>query len=85
MSSAITTVAEKLNQAIETATIFTFTVIRTPPQGFEGAPYCVAIINTGDTLETVRVAGYTDDREIAVGDTVHALARPDDNGATYTF
>lgn len=26
-----------------TATIHTYTVIRTPPEGFTGAPYCIAI------------------------------------------
>lgn len=67
------------------ATIHTYTIIRTPPEGFAGAPYCIAIIDTGAGLETARIAGYADGSRIAVGDPVTPLATPDDHGATYSF
>lgn len=67
------------------ATIHTYTIIRTPPEGVTGAPYCIAIIDTGTGLETVRVAGYVDGSRIAVGDVVTPLVEPDGHGATYSF
>ncbi len=80
-----TTTTASMPQQLQTATIHTFTIIRTPPNGFAGAPYCVAIIDTGDGLETVRIAGYIDGVDISVGDTVTALNEPDTDGATYSF
>lgn len=65
------------------ATIFTYTIVRTPPQGFDGAPYCVAIVDRGGTLETARVSGYTDGRQVAIGDELDRLEEPDEHGAYY--
>lgn len=68
-----------------TATIHTYTIIRTPPEGFTGAPYCIAIVDAGAGLETARIAGYVDGGGIAVGDPVTPLATPDAHGATYSL
>lgn len=65
--------------------IVSYTIIRTPPEGFEGAPYCVAIVDTGNERLTARIAGYVDGHEIQVGDQVTALDEPDEFGATYSF
>ena len=65
--------------------ILTYTIIRTPPTGFDGAPYCVAIIATESGRLTARVAGYKDGQLISIGDTVSALDGPDEFGATFKF
>ena len=65
--------------------IISYTVIRTPPVGFEGAPYCVAIIGTGEKRVTARVAGYEDGQSVQIGGTVVALEEPDELGATFKF
>lgn len=65
--------------------IVSYTIIRTPPEGFEGAPYCVAIVDTGNEHLTARIAGYSDGQTIQVGDQVIALDEPDEFGATYSF
>ncbi|ANE03742.1 OB-fold domain-containing protein [Corynebacterium crudilactis] len=68
-----------------TAEILTYTIIRTPPAGFDGAPYCVAVIDNNGTAETARVAGYVDGQDVHIGDTVRALEEPDQFGATFRF
>ncbi|BAU95555.1 hypothetical protein N24_1293 [Corynebacterium suranareeae] len=67
------------------AEILTYTIIRTPPKGFEGAPYCVAVINNNGIAETVRVSGYQDGQDIRIGDAVSPLDQPDQFGATFRF
>lgn len=67
------------------AEILTYTIIRTPPEGFDGAPYCVAIVDNNGTKETVRVSGYEDGLEISVGDAVVGLPEPDQFGATFAL
>lgn len=67
------------------AEILTYTIIRTPPEGFEGAPYCVAVINNEGAAETVRVSGYEDGQDIHIGDQVSKLDQPDQYGATFRF
>lgn len=67
------------------AEILTYTIIRTPPEGFEGAPYCVAVINNEGTAETVRVSGYEDGQDIHIGDQASKLDQPDQFGATFRF
>lgn len=68
-----------------TAVIHTYTIIRTPPQGFEGAPYCVAIVDIDGRLETARISGYSDGQEISIGDQVDQLLEPDEFGTTFKF
>ncbi|GAB3691260.1 OB-fold domain-containing protein [Corynebacterium nasicanis] len=68
-----------------TSTVVTYTIVRTPPQGVEGAPYCVAIVDTDGHRETARVAGYTDGREVRIGQTLRALDQPDEFGARYSL
>lgn len=67
------------------STIFTYTIVRTPPQGVEGAPYCVAIVDTDGARETARVSGYTDGRAISIGQELRPLAEPDEFGARYSL
>jgi hypothetical protein len=63
------------------ALIHTYTIVRTPPQGVAGAPYCVAIVDVDGVKETARVSGYTDGRDIRIGELVHRLPEPDEFGA----
>ncbi|RSZ63934.1 hypothetical protein EAH68_06810 [Corynebacterium hylobatis] len=67
------------------AVIHTYTIVRTPPQGFDGAPYCVAIIDVDGQLETARVSGYVEGTEINIGDHLHRLEQPDEFGAVYAL
>lgn len=65
------------------ATIHTYTIVRTPPRGHEGAPYCVAIVDDGGIFSTQRITGFTDGTEVNIGDSVHRLEEPDEFGAVY--
>ncbi|MFH0412812.1 Zn-ribbon domain-containing OB-fold protein [Corynebacterium sp. L4756] len=65
--------------------IVSYTIIRTPPTGFDGAPYCVAIVDTDSKRVTARVAGYQDGQQIQVGDKVVSLSEADEYGATFSF
>lgn len=65
--------------------IISYTIIRTPPEGFEGAPYCVAIVNNGVECITARIAGYKDGKEVRIGENVIALDEPDVFGAIFRF
>lgn len=67
------------------AVIHTYTIVRTPPRGFDGAPYCVAIIDVDGKLETTRVSGYTDGTEVNIGDRLRRLEQPDEFGAVYAL
>lgn len=66
-------------------TIVTYTVIRSAPTGFEGEPYCVAIIDTGNGRVTSRVAGYVDGMEVAIGEELIALDDAGEYGERYAF
>ncbi|QGU03606.1 OB-fold domain-containing protein [Corynebacterium comes] len=67
------------------STIYTYTIVRIPPRGFEGAPYCVAVVDTDGQLETARVSGYVDGLAVNVGDPLDRLEQPDEFGALYAF
>ena len=57
-----------------TATIQTFTVIRSAPEGFESkAPYCVAIVKEGEIFSTVVIDGAKDLADLRVGLAVEAI------------
>lgn len=59
------------------ATIHTFTIIRTAPTGFEDlVPYCVAVVDTGTEKVCSRIAGYTADVNVTVGQQVRTIADP---------
>ncbi|MDO5511725.1 OB-fold domain-containing protein [Corynebacterium sp.] len=65
------------------STIFTYTIVRTPPQGVEASPYCVAIVDPDGHRETARVSGYAEGREITISQALYRLDEPDEFGAHY--
>lgn len=66
--------------------IHTYTIVRTPPHEFEGqAPYCVAIVESHGELITARISGYSDTKQVQIGDPLKELSEPDNLGATYRF
>lgn len=64
----------------ETATIFTYTVVRVaPPSHQERVPYCVAVLEGDDGQRfTAFVDGYTDGDEVTIGQRVHRGTTADD-------